>query len=207
MDFEPTFYLYDRQIGRVVDYMDGVIPHLLKAQTGVPVFVESMTVIMVARFEHFATSLVASAVRSRESVARDHFRRHGNPDESPVAQSCDLRELIRMARRRVSLKKGGRRFESLFGVLFGFSPWPNDVTLTTIADLVLLRNIFVHEGDTVLDEHARQMHRQAVFARRDRGGTAIYSVDYAAALPFLRDAIVALKAQSDHVKAELQSRA
>jgi len=137
---------------------------------------------------------------------RTHFRQHGNDDEQRLAESCSLKTLIEMARRRVSFKQQGKRLESMFNVLFGFSPWPDDSTRCIIHDLVLLRNVFVHEGEKVLAEHAQQAHRQNLFTSHSYGDLTVYSVDYGAALPFLRDATVALKTQSQHVRARLSRR-
>jgi hypothetical protein len=111
-----------------------------------------------------------------------------------------------MARRRVSFKRHGKRLESMFNVLFGFSPWPDEATLCVIDDLVRLRNVFVHEGEKVLAEHTQQAHRQNLFTSRSYADLTVSSVDYGEALSFLRDAMVALKSQSEHVHAKLLSR-
>jgi hypothetical protein len=204
-NIELAFSAYERQLSRVSDYIGTITPALAENRGAVPVFVESMMVVMVARFEHFLTSLIAGGVRQRESVVRDYFSQHGNPDERRISETCDLRTLIRMARRRLSFKKQGAGIERLFGLLFGFSPWHSEDGFRTISDLILVRNVFVHEGDTVLGEHATQAHRPDLFASRTYGEFTVYSVNYETGLRFLRDAISALKDQSEYVRREIES--
>jgi hypothetical protein len=47
---EPAFFVYDKQLGRVADYIAAVTPELTVDHSAMPVFVESLMVIMVARF-------------------------------------------------------------------------------------------------------------------------------------------------------------
>ena len=203
---ETGFSAYDGQLDRIAEYIETIAPSLVTNRQSVPVFVESLTVVMVARFEHFLTSLIAGGVRHRESVARAHFMRFGNPDELRVAESCDLKALIKMARRRLSFRKQGKSIETIFAVLFEFSPWPSVGTFQTVNDLVLLRNLLVHEGDTVLAEQAAQAHHKALFTTRSYGEFAVCSVNYGVALPFLQTAMIALKNQAEHVRREFVSR-
>jgi hypothetical protein len=149
--------------------------------------------------------LTAGGVRQRESVVRHYFSQHGSPDERRISETCDLRTLIRMARRRLTFKKRGAGIERLFGVLFGISPWHSEDGFRTISDLILVRNVFVHEGDSVLGEHATQAHRRGLFVSRTYGEFKVYSVNYDTTLLFLRDAIIALKDQSEYVRREIES--
>jgi len=91
-------------------------------------------------------------------------------------------------------------------VLFGFAPWPDRDVYELICDLVLLRNVFVHEGEAVLADHATQAYRSGLFTSKSYGEFTVYRVDYGHALILLRDATVGLKRQVEYIRAELFSR-
>jgi hypothetical protein len=203
---DTSFYVYNNQLERVAEYIGAITPLLTPSSKAIPVFVESAIVIMVTRLEHFLTSLLASAVQHRESAVRDHFRKHGNDIERPNVLSADRRALIMMVRRRINFKSNGKGIERMFQVLFGFSPWPNDDVFRLVLDLVLMRNVFVHEGDRVLEEHANQAHRLQLFKSKTYGQFTVYHVDYAQSLILLRDASVGLKAQIEHIRSQLLAR-
>src|SRR5207247_2585383 len=146
------------------DYLNAMSPCIEKQPQAFALFVESLTITAVTVHEHFLASLVAGAAHHRHAALRKHFAEEGNDNEKKVAADCDLRALIRLAKRRLSFKKGGARMATLFELLFGLSPWPSQVVHHTILDLVLARNIFVHEGPAVLGEHAEQAHRPGLFS-------------------------------------------
>ena len=83
---ELAFSAYERQLSRVSDYIGAMTPALAENRGAVPVFVENMMVVMVARFEHFLTSLIAGGVRQREPLVRHNFSQNGNPDERRISE-------------------------------------------------------------------------------------------------------------------------
>jgi hypothetical protein len=69
VNIDPAFAAYERQLARVSDYIGAITPALADNRGAVPVFVESMMVVMVARFEHFF-NIVDSRRRSSTRVGR-----------------------------------------------------------------------------------------------------------------------------------------
>ena len=106
-------------------YLDAAAP-LVESRNpkALKVFVESAIVLLVARHEAFLGSLLATAVRHRQQAWRDHLTQNGAEVEKKQAADCDLRMLIKTAKRRVNLKKRGAHILSAFRALFGFAPWP-----------------------------------------------------------------------------------
>lgn len=200
---ETAFAVYDNQLGRVDNYLGAILPAIIDNRSAVPVFVESLVVVMVARLEHFLSSLFAQAVHQREAAVREYFEKHGNDDERRNAGSCDRRALIQMVRRRITFKNRGKGIERMSTLLFGFVPWPSEDTQILLHYFLLLRNIFVHEGDRVLSEHATQARRAGLFTSTRYGDLTVYGVDYAQALILVRDATVGLKQQVDYIRSEL----
>jgi len=96
---------------------------------------------------------------------------------------------------------------TLFNVLFEMTPWPSDETHHTILDLVLLRNIFVHEGAAVLGEHAEQAHRRGLFSTTQYGDLpTIYHVEHLHVLVLVRDGLVRMKSQADYLRQKLSEQ-
>ena len=204
---ETSFGGNEMQLARVADYLNAISPCIEKEPQAFPLFVESLTITAVALHEHFLASLVAGADHHQQAALRKYFAEEGNDHEKKVAHECDLGTIITLAKRRLSFQKGGARIVKLFNVLFEMTPWPSDETHHTILDLVLLRNIFVHEGAAVLGEHAEQAYRPGLFSTRKYGDLpTIYHVEHLQVLLLLRDALVAMKVQSDYIRRELCKR-
>lgn len=207
LSVEASFGVSEMQLTRVTDYLNAISPCIEKQPQAFPLFVESLTITTVALHEHFLASLVAGAAHHCHPALRKYFAEDGNDNEKKVARDCDLATVIRLAKRRLSFQKGGARMAKVFNVLFGVSPWPSEEVHRTILDLVLLRNIFVHEGTAVLREHAEQAYRPGLFSRVQYGDLpTIYHVEHLQVLLLLRDAIVAMKLQGDYVRQELSKR-
>jgi hypothetical protein len=117
--------------------------------------------------------------------------------------ACDIPALVQMAKRRVDFRKKGTRLERLFQVTFGCSPWPDTDTRTTINDLVLVRQVIVHQGGGDLGSYANQVCRPGVFTVRSYDDLKTYWLAHLNVLILYRDALVALKAQLEHLERTL----
>lgn len=204
---ETSFGGNEMQLARLADYLNAISPCVEKRRQAVPLFVESLTITAVALHEHFLASLVAGAAHHQQTALRKYLAEQGNDDEKKIASDCDLGMIIRLAKRRLSFKKGGARMATLFELLFGLSPWPSEEVHHTILDLVLVRNIFVHEGTAVLCEHAEQAHRPGLFSTKKYGDLpTIYHVEHLQVLVLLRDALVGMKSQADYLRQRLSEQ-
>ena len=142
-----------------------------------------------------------------QAPLRKYFAEEGHDHEKKISHDCDLGTLITMAKRRLSFQKDGARIIMLFNVLFAMPPWPSDETRHTILDLVLLRNIFVHEGPAVLGGHAEQARRPGLFSTKKYGDLpTIYHVEHFQVLVLLRDAFVGMKSQADYLRQKLSEQ-
>ena len=140
-------------------YVDVVSPAITANVAQLPIFVESIVVLTVAYMEDFLTSLVGSAAREREVELRKHLSNGLTEQGRITVITCDIPVLMQMAKRRVDFRRKGARLESLFQVMFGCSPWPDVDTLTTINDLVLVRQVIVHQGGGDLGSYANQVRQ------------------------------------------------
>ena len=203
---ELTFGGYQRALSRVLAYVNVVSTPVRENPGAVPVFVEALSIATVARLEHFLVSLFAGAVHEREDAVRRNFAKHGSDGERRVARTCSRGVLIRMVKRRISFAKRASGIEAMSDLLFGFPPWPDQELFETLSDLVLLRNIFVHEGDRVLPDYARQAFRKELFTANTYGEFVVHPVNYSEALRLVRDATAALQRHMEYIRAELLKR-
>jgi hypothetical protein len=204
---ETSFGGNEMQLARLADYLTAISPCIETQPAAFPLFAESLTITTVALHEHFLASLVAGAAHHCQPVLREYFVKAGNGNERKIAAHCDLKTLIRLAKRRLSFKQGGARIAKMFELLFGISPWPSDEVHHAILDLILLRNIFVHEGAAVLGEHAEQAYRPGLFSTRKYADLpTIYHVEHLPVLLLLRDALVGMKAQAEYLRQRLSEQ-
>jgi hypothetical protein len=204
---ETSFGGNEMQVARVAEYLNAISPCVEQQPQAFPLFVESLTITTLALHEHFLASLVAGAAHHCQPVLRKYFAEAGNDNQKKIAADCDFGTIIRLAKSRLSFKQGGARIAKMFELLFGLSPWPSDEVHHTILDLVLLRNIFVHEGAAVLGEHAEQAYRSGLFSTRKYGDLpTIYHVEHLPVLLLLRDALVGMKAQAEYLRQKLSEQ-
>jgi hypothetical protein len=202
--FETAFSSYDARFSRLTDYIGAVMPGLVKDRRTVPLFVESLIVLIIAWHEDFLSSLVAQATRAREAAARDYFVRLGRKE----ASNCPLRDLMIMATSRVDFRDRGRRIEATFVELLRFGPWPSDDVRDRIVDLNLLRQLVVHHTSGIVgDDYWIQFADKTLLATTQYGDLpAVRRIAHDRVLVFMKDAIVALKGQADHLRAEMLRR-
>jgi hypothetical protein len=123
---------------------------------------EMLIVAVVAHLEEFLTCVIGLASFYREREFRDFLAVEGNEHEKAASQTCNAAHLMRLARRRVTFKKGGKPLARIFEVLLDSRPWPNDDTRRYVCDLVRVRNIIVHQGGWPDEEHARDVETVGV---------------------------------------------
>ena len=198
--FAPTFHIYRDKISKMAAYVDVVSPAITANVAQLPIFVESIVVLTVAYMEDFLTSLVGSAAREGEVELRKHLSNGLTEQERTTVLTCDIPVLVQMAKRRVDFRRKGARLESLFQVMFGCSPWPDVDTLTTINDLVLVRQVIVHQGGGDLGSYANQVRQPGLFTVRDYQGLKVYWLAHMQVLILYREALLALNAQLQHLE-------
>ena len=204
--FAPTFQVYRDKIGKMGEYVGVVSPVITTNVAQLPIFVESIVVLTIAYMEDFLASLVGSAVREREVELRQHLSKGLTEQERTTVMTCDIPVLVQLAKRRVDFRKKGARLEALFQVMFGSSPWPDVNTLTTITDLVLVRQLIVHQGGGDLGSYASQVSQPGLFTVRDYQGLKVYWLAHTQVLILYREALVALNAQLQYLERVLPQR-
>ena len=88
---------------------------------------------------------------------------------------------MRLVRRRVSFKDGGKRLDNLFRLLFECSVWPSEEVRDLVLGLALLRNLIVHnsgqdwsQDGVVPARYAPQFRRADVLSVRQYGAFAAH---------------------------------
>lgn len=206
---ESAFSVYLEKFPRMTDYTAAVTPHLSDAPAGIPLFIDSTVVLMMAWHEEFLKSIVANGILRKQNEARAYFAANGDPDERGRASGCSLAELLQMGRRRVTFKKRGAAAERVFFYLFGFSLWPSDQVRDQIVDLNVLRQLVVHHGGTVLgDSYWDQLTDKSLVETTQYDSLPpILRIDYHRCLTgFLKDAFLALAGQAFFVRGEMLKR-
>jgi hypothetical protein len=210
LSLETALTGYDMRLGQLGEYTKAVLPQIVAKPALLRVFIDGTIVLSVAHFEDFMRGLVGAGTRYREAALRKHFTTHGNDSEKAQAPDCDIFELVRMAKRRVSFKERFARTEKIFNLMFGCSAWPSESARDVIFDLVLVRNMIVHQGSADLRiggdgtaQYAEQLHRTDVFKVTSYGEFTIYRIEPLKALVFYGDAATALQAQIEHLREHL----
>jgi hypothetical protein len=119
-------------------------------------------VTMVAHLEEFLACVVGLAAFHREQEIRDFLAAHGNDQEKAASQTCNLGDLMRFARRRVTFKERATKLDRICQLLLDTAPWPDDETRRRLCDLVRVRNIIVHNGGLPNQEHAADIETAGV---------------------------------------------
>ncbi len=203
LTFAPTFEVYKNKVKQMDAYVGVLSPVLTANRLQVPIFVESVVVLTVAYMEDFLASLVGSATREHEQELRALLSDGLTDEQRKTVMTCDIPALAQMAKRRIDFRKRGARLERLFQVMFGCSPWPDVDTFAVINDLVLVRQVIIHHGGGDLGAYADQVSRPALFTVRDYQGLKVYWLEHLQVLVLYRDALVALKAQLQHLEGAL----
>lgn len=206
---ENAFAHYQRQLPKMAEYMRSVIPYLAQNRTGIDIFADSVFVLMFAWHEQFLKSLVSSAIRYRQTQAREYLSKSGKPADAQRALDCDFPTLMSIGRGRVSFRKGAAPVERLITALFGFSVWPNDDVRNHIIDLNVLRQLIVHHsGSNVGDSYWDQVSDKSILKTKQYGDRPpIRSINYEyCVMEFMLRAFEALDQQSKYVRGELLKR-
>ena len=191
---------------QLLEYASVVAPSVKEHTHLLPELADSVVVLVVSRLDGFFNDLVSLGTRHREFAVRKHFEKHGHTQ----ARACDLPTLVKIVRRRVSFEDGGKRLDKLFRLIFRCSVWPSDEVRDVVLDLVLLRNLIVHNSGqdwshdgVVSAAYALQFRRADVLSVRRYGEFAVYSVDHYKALLFVRDATLGVVEQLKYLEQRL----
>jgi hypothetical protein len=200
---DSAFHSIQRRMVQLLEYATVAAPLVAQDPKLLPELADSVVVLVVARVDGFFQDMVSLGTRHRERAVRKHFHKHGNER----AHSYDLPTLIKLVRSRVSFEGGGKRLDNLFRVIFQCSVWPSDEVRDVVLDLVLLRNLIVHNSgqdwsqDGVMPAaYAAQFRGADVLSTRRYGDLAIYSVDHYKALLFVRMATLSVVDQLNYLE-------
>jgi hypothetical protein len=168
------------------------------------VFQESCFVLITIYLEEYLTSLVGVAIINYPDLIRQYLRSEGSPDEKKNVDMYTLRQLTVAGQKRVSFKDRAKRLERIFDVMFGFSPWPDNHTASTIRDLVRVRNILVHSGGWPEISHFKDMETPGiVVSTRESDDPEEIEFFKLKLYPFLRNALQAILTQARYVQESL----
>jgi len=203
---KSAFQTIQRRMVQLLEYASVVVPSIREYPHLTPELADSVVVLIVARLEAFFNDLVSLGTRHREDTLRKHFQKNGHKD----ARTCDLPTLVTLVRGRVSFENGGKRLDNLFLLMFQCSVWPSSDVRDVVLDLVLLRNLIVHncgidwsQDSVVPAAYASQFRAADVLSVRRYGEFAVYSVDHYKALLFVKDATLNVVKQLQYLEQHL----
>jgi len=81
----------------------------------------------------------------------------GNKAKLDIKRGCNLGTLVKHAKSEISFKDEAKKIERIFNHLYSISPFPDKNTKEIILDMVLVRNIIIHEGGWPSEHHQRQI--------------------------------------------------
>jgi hypothetical protein len=192
---QNTFHTVQRQTVQLIDFARLVVPIVKDNPKYAQELSDSLVVLVVVRLEAFYSALLSHGARHREGAVRRHLAKNGHPD----AKACIFPHLVRLVRTQVSFKKEGAKLDRLCRVMFGQPLWVSDEARDVILDLILLRNLIVHNAggdwsqDDVMEATYGTQFRVCDALRVSRYGEfVVYNVDHYKSLQFMQTAILSI---------------
>lgn len=190
-----TFQTVQRQTVQLLQFARLVVPIVQENPKYAQELSDSLVVLVVVRLEAFYTNLLSHGARHREGAVRKHLVKNGYPD----AKACILPQLVRLVRSQVSFKKEGAKIDRLCRLMFQQPLWVSADVRDVILDLVLLRNLVVHNagGEWSQDEvieatYGTQFRTCEVLTVKRYGEFVVYNVDYFKSLQFMQKAVLSI---------------
>jgi hypothetical protein len=205
---EGPFRSFEQRLGAMKDYMYAMMPGVRQQPAALSVFVHSCVVLTTAQYGEFLRALVGTAAGHREEALRRHVVKTAPPERRLEVKHLDRVSLVREAKNRLSFKNGGRRIAALFQATFGCVPWPSDEVRDLLSDLVVIRNMIVHEGSGEVGIghvglYAGQLRRADVFNVSRYDDWSVNHLDPMKTLRFFTQAVGAIATSFHHLEERL----
>jgi len=207
---EGPFRGFEQRLSAMKDYMYAMHPGITQQPTALPVFVQSCVVLTTAQYSEFLRALVGTAAGHREAQLRKHLVKTAPRDRRLQVKHLDRVALAREAKNRLSFKDGARRIAALFIAIFGCPPWPPEEVRDLLSDLVVIRNMIVHEGDAEvgighIGHYAAQLRKAEVFKVSGYGDWNINHLDPMKTLFFFNQAVQGIATSFHYLEERLVS--
>jgi hypothetical protein len=201
---DSAFHTLTKRMVRLLEHANAVTPIVRQKSDLAPELADAL--ILVVRLEAFFNAVVSLGTRHREQTVRRELVKRGLKH----ARNCSLPELVKLIRSKISFENNGAKLDELFQLMFGCSVWPSNDVRDVVLDLVLLRNMIVHnsgedfsQDGVAMASYARQFRRADVLQISDYGGLAVYRVDPYKMLTLMRDAALSIVALATYLEVKL----
>jgi hypothetical protein len=155
--YSACFNRFGSQLLILHKYLTLVVPVIKEVDIAEFTF-ESFLLRLSCYIEEFLGCIIVITSVYKENMLREYFEKNrSDKTKETLLIGCNLRTLIDLGKKELSFKKDAKKFERLFKHLFGGSPFPDKKTKDYISDMVLVRNIIVHDGGMPNENHAKQI--------------------------------------------------
>jgi len=158
--YDACFNRFSFQITKMGKYVSITIPIVekLKDKDIMQFALEYILIRIISFIEEFLGCIILIGGCWQEALLRSYFLTHGSDKvKTDVQGGCNLGSLIHYAKSEISFKENAKKIERIFQHLFGLSPFPDQKTKDIILDMILVRNVIIHEGGWPSEQHFRQV--------------------------------------------------
>jgi tetratricopeptide (TPR) repeat protein len=136
-----------------------------------------------------------ASIRNMDSIIR-YFENSESENERVQIKNINKDRIVNygnMAKKHVTFKRNGKKLKNIFNHIFGFPLFPDEEIESIILDLVLIRNIILHEGGWPQPYHAELIRNNGVIIVEQKIGVhKFYKLEIVMNL-FMKKAIDAIR--------------
>ena len=212
--YDGCFNRFSFQINKMGKYVSITIPIVekLKDEDIMQFALEYILLRIVSFIEEFLGCIILIGGCWQEALLRSYFLDFGSDKaKTDVQGGCNLGSLIHYAKSEISFKNNAKKIERIFRHLFGLSPFPDQKTKDIILDMVLVRNIIIHEGGWPSEQHFRQVRTSGAIKisrtiKMSAGETSFYKLEITDK-KFVLNAVMAVQSLMQHLNSGIRKAA
>lgn len=158
--YSACFNRFSFQLKKMGKYVSKIFPTIEKTNDDdITQFgLESILIRIPSFLEEFFGCIILIATGRKEKLMREYFLVNGSDKaKQDIKKGCNLGTLVKHAKSEISFKDEAKKIERIFNHLYSISPFPDKTTKDIILDMVLVRNIIIHEGGWPNEHHQKQV--------------------------------------------------
>jgi hypothetical protein len=125
-------------------------------------FLENIIIRTVSVIEEYLKSLLFVAAFHRRERIIEYIKNSGDNSLLDKIESGRIDALSAAISKELSFKKDAKKLKRIFHILFDGQLFPNSEVENSILDLILVRNIIVHEGGSPKEKHVSKIRTPGV---------------------------------------------
>lgn len=156
--YSACFNRFAFHLDKTVKYVSKVFPKIENTNDMMQFGLENILIRISSFLEEFLGCIILIATGRNEKLVRNYFQVNGSDQvKQDIKKGCNLGTLVKHSKSEISFKDEAKKIERIFNHLYSMSPFPDKNTKDMILDMVLVRNIIIHEGGWPNEHHQKQI--------------------------------------------------